>query len=254
MQLPASSIVSIVVCAFPALASFGVLALLGLRREAKLWLVPGWLAAAVLAPVLSTFFAVRMVSRAFQAMAMSGGGIGAVSAGMWEATQPIVFCLYLACALAAATFAMSIRALLNQDEEKSTGSHRAASIVSLTLLLLAAIALISTLGLFQNVTNIILNVIDPHAPQIEGIATVSSLISSRLLLTAGCAIGMTFLLLAGIVVIAILEPKDPPSALLSKLFVFLTLLVLLGAVGAAITFHSSAKRLYDTAITGQLSR
>lgn len=238
----AAAIVSMV----PALVAFGVLALLARGRKSSLWLVPGWLAASALAPVLCTFFAVRQVILAFQAMAMSGGGIAAVSAGLFEAYRPLVLTLYLACALTAVTFAIAIRGVIDDDEEEGTGS-----VVLVAVLLLVAVAMLLPLGMLQNATGIIMNVLDPNAPQTGGIASTSRTIASRLMFASGAAIAMTLVLLAAVVVTAVVDPKQPPHAGLAKVFAFAALVMFLATVGTTLMFRASAQRFYDSAIGGQ---
>ncbi len=253
MRLSPGIVGIIIVSVVPAVVAFAVLAFLARMRRGQLWFVPGGLAAAALAPVFSTFFAIRMVIGAFQGMATRGGGIGAVSAGMWEATQPILFSLYLSSALTAVTFVMAIRSVVDRDDDEVAGADRKGSIVSMSLLLLAAVGAIATVALFQSVTAIIISVIDPKATPTFGIAETSSLIASRLLLTSGTSLFMTLALLAGIGVVAGVQPERPPSAALAKLFVFVALVAVLASAGSALVVHASAKRLYNAALTGRLS-
>lgn len=254
MRLTPGIIATIIVSLLPAVVSFVVLTFLARMRRAQLWFVPGWLAAAALAPVFSTFFAIRMVIAAFRGMAERGGGIGAVSAGMWEATQPILFSLYVSSALAVVTFLIAIRSLVNADEEEAGQSDRKGSIVSLSLLLIAAVGAVATIGLFQNVAAIVIRVIDPKAPPLPGgIADVSSMIASRILATTGTSVVTTLALLAGIGVVVGVQPERPPSAALARFFVFVALIAILASAGSVLVMHSSAKRFYNGAVTGQLS-
>ena len=54
-------------------------------ERSKLWLVPAWLAAAAAVQALATFRSVYLVMRCLEKMAFGGGGVAAVSAGLWEA-------------------------------------------------------------------------------------------------------------------------------------------------------------------------
>src|SRR5882672_12485081 len=130
-QLPASVIVYIISSILPAIIAFVILIVVSRGRATHLWLVPGWLAAAAIAPLLATFFGVRLLISTFSAMATSGGGIGAVSAGMWEAMQPSLFAGYVACALALFTVIIAIRSVINA--ETPTTASATAAIVSVAI-------------------------------------------------------------------------------------------------------------------------
>ncbi len=254
MRLTPGLIAMIAFSAAPAIISFVVLAFLARMRRAQLWYIPGWLAAAALGPAFSTFFAIRLVISAFQGLAETGGGIGAVSAGMWEATQPILFSLYVSSVLTVLAFIIGIRALVSTDEEEAAQSDHKGTFVSLSLLVIAAVGAVATLGLFQNVTSIVIRVIDPKAPPLPGgIADVSTMIAARILATSGTSVVTTLVLLAGIGVLVGVQPGRPPSAALARFFVFAALVAILASAGSALVMHSSAKRFYNAALTGQLS-
>src|SRR2546423_6536850 len=78
-QLPASVILFIVSSILPAIIAFVILMVVARGRATHLWLVPGGLAAAAIAPVLATFLGIPLLISTFQAMATNGGGIGARS-------------------------------------------------------------------------------------------------------------------------------------------------------------------------------
>ena len=135
--LPTTVVIYIVSAVLPAILAFGILVAVARGRATHLWLVPGWLAAAAIAPSLAVFFGVRLVISTFSALATSGGGVGAVSAGMWEAMQPSLFAGYLACALALITVIIAVRAVINA-ETPETGSM-ASTIIAVSVLLLATL-------------------------------------------------------------------------------------------------------------------
>jgi hypothetical protein len=251
--LPASVIVYIVSSILPAIVAFGILVVVARGRTTHLWLVPGWLAAAAIAPVLATFFGVRLLISTFSAMASSGGGIGAVSAGMWEAMQPSLFASYVACALALITVIIAIRAVINA--EAPTTSSATPTIVAVVIVILAALTVAVTSHLFQHLIRIITDIIDPHGPPMAGgVASTSQMLANQLTRAAFVAVGSALLLISGVVVTAVMDPEPQPSSGFGIFLTFATVLGLIGLVVNVVTIAAWCSRLQQTAITGQVQR
>ena len=252
-QLPASVIVYIISSILPAIVAFGILIIVSRIRATHLWLVPGWLSAAAIAPALATFFGVRMLISTFQAMATSGGGIGAVSAGMWEAMQPSLFAGYVACALALFTVIIAIRSVINAETPTITSATP--TIISIVILILAVLSVAVTSHLFQHLVSFIIDVIDPHGPPMgAGIASVSQKLANELTRAAFVAVGSVLLLIAAVVLTAVMDPKAQPSQSLGIFLTFVTILGVIGLVVNVISIAAWCTRLQNTALTGQVQR
>jgi hypothetical protein len=254
MQITGQIIVYIVLSCVPALVAFGVLAAVSRIRTSHLWLVPGWLACAALAPLLATFFAIRTVIAAFSALATSGGGIGSVSAGIWEALQPSLFAGYVAGALVLITVIIALRGVINAESSDSAPTPKAPAIVAVFVLLFTIFAVAFATQLLNNLNSTIIDVIDPRTSGNYAVATTSSLIASRLTLTAGVSVGSVVILIIGIIVLAVVDPKTEPGKRLSLFFVFASVLSLVGLGAHLISLLSWASRLYQSALTGQIVR
>lgn len=256
MSLSGQTIAYIAISFISSIAAFATLLALARTRRFPLSFVPGWLAAAALAPVIATFFAVRLLVTAFRSMAINGGGIAAVSAGMWEATQPLIATSYLACVLAIVTSIIAIRAAGNQSPQEEVLSRPGRSLLSVATLLLAASAIVGTRILLPNVSTFILNVIIPGSPDIPspGVGEVSRLISSRLALTAGMAVGMILALLVCILLTAIISTRYLPRGAFARVFAVVAVLIALLAAANGLAFRSEAARLQKTVMTGQFTR
>jgi len=250
-----SGIIVYIVASFvPSLTAFAVLFAIARTHGSRLWFAPGLLAAAGLAPAISLFFAVRLLIATFQAMAMSGGGIAAVSAGMWEATELLIAASSLAIILAIVTSIVAIRSVIHLDEQKSQTSS-ARTVMSLAVLLLALGAIVIPSMLFRKVTSHIFEVTTPHTSESQtlGVGEVSRLISSRLTLTAGIAIGVTFVLLAAIAATAATKPAHPPQAHVARFIALAAIIAVLGATATTFGLRTLAARLYQTAMTGKFA-
>jgi hypothetical protein len=252
-QLPASVIVYIVSSILPAIIAFVILIAVSRGRATNLWLVPGWLAAAAIAPVLATFFGVRLLISTFSAMATSGGGIGAVSAGMWEAMQPSLFAGYVTAALALFTVIIAIRSVISAETPIS--SSAAATITSAVILIVTVLAVAVTSNLFQHLVSFITDVIDPHGPPMgEGIASVSQKLANELTRAAFVAVGCVLLLIGAVITTAVMDPKAQPSQSFGIFLTFVTVLCVIGLVVNVISISAWCTRLQNTAITGQVQR
>ncbi|HYS55284.1 MAG TPA: hypothetical protein VER58_16125 [Thermoanaerobaculia bacterium] len=250
--LPPSVIVYIVVSILPALAAFGLLALIARIRATHLWLVPGWLAAAAIGPVLAAFFGVRLIINTFSDLATRGGGIGAVSAGMWEAMQPSLFAGYVACALAVLTTIIAVRAVINAETPAT--SSTAPAITAMALLIAAALLVVFSAHLFDNLKTMIIDVIDPHGPPMGGVATTSQTLASRLTRAAFVSVGSVTFLVVCVIVSAVMDPKAPPSNGVGLLLTFASVLAVIGLVVNLISVTSWCSRLQETALTGRVVR
>jgi hypothetical protein len=248
-----SVVIYIVASILPAIVAFAILVVVARGRATHLWLIPGWLAAAAIAPVLATFFGVRLLISAFSAMATQGGGIGSVSAGMWEAMQPSLFAGYVACALALITVIIAIRAVINADASTTTSS--ASSTIAIVVVIFAAFSVAISSHLFQHLNAIIINVIDPNGPPMTGgVASTSQMLANQLTRAAFVSVGATLLLIAAVVITAVMDPKAQPSP---GFGIFLTFATVLGMIGLAVNVVLIAawcSRLQQTAITGQVQR
>ena len=251
--VPPQVITYIVVSVLPALIAFGLLIAISRIRTTHLWLVPGWLAAAALAPAVATFFAVRLLISAFSALATSGGGVGVVCAGMWEALQPALFAAYAACALTLITVVIAVRAVINADSE-SEGTSRTAAVIAIAVLLFVFAAVAVDTQLFRNVSGTIVDVIDPNGPKVLSIAQTSQWISSHLILTAAMGVATSIALIAAVVITAVMTPKSEPSKQLGLVFTFASVMALIGSVVLAISTQAWCERMSHAAMTGQIIR
>ncbi|HVR38113.1 MAG TPA: hypothetical protein VMU84_03395 [Thermoanaerobaculia bacterium] len=68
-MISARTAIYIVVSLFPAILAFAILTIIAKFRSSYGGLVPGWLAAAAIAPALSTFFGVRLIFEMFRGFA-----------------------------------------------------------------------------------------------------------------------------------------------------------------------------------------
>jgi hypothetical protein len=246
--------VSVVVPLLPSLAAFVALFFISRVRGSALGMVPGWLASAAIAPVLATFFSVRMIIEAFRGMAMGGGGIAAVSAGLWEATQPVLWATWVACGLAIATSILAIRALGDEHDDGPDDSSTR-SILQIVVIVVTFAAVVATTLLLHNISRLVMAVIDPQMPQRDtGIASVSQLIASRLAITAGTSVVMTLLLLAAVVVAAVSSHARPPRPAIATLLVVLSIVATIGFGTSALLHRSWSARLLETAKSGQFPR
>jgi len=251
--VPPQVITYIVVSVLPALIAFALLIAISRIRTTHLWLVPGWLAAAALAPAVATFLAVRLLISAFSALATSGGGVGVVCAGMWEALQPALFAAYAACALTLITVVIAVRAVINADSE-SEGTSRTAAIIAIAVLLFVFAAVAVDTQLFRNVSGTIVDVIDPNGPKVLSIAQTSQWISSHLILTAAMGVATSIALIAAVVITAVMTPKSEPSKQLGLMFTFASVMALIGSVVLAISTQAWCERMSHAAMTGQIIR
>src|SRR5438445_2411128 len=191
--LPATVIAYVVASILPALAAFGLLAIIARLRETNLWLIPGWLAAAAIGPTLAAFFGVRLIINTFADMATKGGGIGSVSAGMWEAMQPSLFAGYVACALAIVTAIIAVRGVINAETPAT--SSTAPAITAIALLIMAVLLVAFTAHIFDHLKTMIIDVIDPNGPKVAGgVAATSQKLANLLTHAAYASIAtVTFL-------------------------------------------------------------
>jgi hypothetical protein len=241
-------ITSIAISLVPALIASIVLGVIARDRKSAVPIVAGWIAAAALAPAIAGFFAVRHVIRTLSGMATSGGGIGAVSAGVWEATQPLLFASYLACLLMFVTMVIAFRAAADGEfsDDGDGGGAMYGGISFVALAGFAAIALI-----YLNVSGIIINVLDPHAPPMtEGIATISNMIAHRLMTVAVLSCATTLLLLVSILITAVRDRESLPSASAARGLVFASLLGFVLSIASVFAFRALTARLYTAALTG----
>ena len=251
MSLSGPAILYVVLSFVLAIASSVALVAVARARGSRLWLVPGWLAAAALAPVISTFFAVRLLIAAFQSMAFSGGGIASVSAAMWEATQPLIASSYLAAFLAICTLIVAVRAASDKTEEQRRPRFVPAVIATIAFLLTIG-AVIGMRLLFFSVTSFILDVIVPQGPEHRSPAAgeLSRVIASRLALTAEVAIAATLALIAAVMVMAVVSRRPSPSAGFSRILAAGALTVAVACVANGLAFQSEATRLHRIVMTG----
>jgi hypothetical protein len=223
----------------PALIAFVVLLIVARVRRSVLPVVPGMLAAAALAPVIGTFVAVRAIIAALQAMAMNGGGIAAVSAGLAEATAPLVWASACAAALALIALVVAIFA------GRSDAPRR--SLVPVLISLLAAAAIVIGAVQYRNTARMIVSVIDPSAaPPTGSIASVSQQVSSGLLTAAGSSALLALLLGACVVVSAVTDRRA------GRMLAFFALLVVLAAAMSFNLHRGWAARFHHTPHTGEV--
>ena len=250
--VPSSVIVYIVVSILPSLAAFGLLAIIARLRATNLWLVPGWLAAAAIAPALAAFFGVRLIISAFADMATKGGGIGSVSAGMWEAMQPSLFAGYVACALAVITAILAVRAVINA--EAPTSSSTGPAITAIALLIVAMLLVAFGAHLFDHLKTVIIDVIDPNGPKMAGVASTSQNIANLLTESAFVSVASVTFLVGCVIVFAVMDPQSPPSSGVGMFLTFASVLAVIGLVINLVSVMSWCSRLQETAVTGHIVR
>ena len=247
------ALASIVASILPAIASFLLLVVIARGRTARLWLMPAWLAAAALAPVLATFFGVRLVIAAFQSMARSGsGGLASISAGLWQAVQPAVAAAWVACVLALVTLVLALRAVGELEDDDAPRLSSRTSLIASAAPVLSIAAVATTALLFRGILHLVLNLLDPHAPQTGGIASTSALVTSRLVLTAATALVMALALIVAIVALLAANRDREPSPTFARALVFMTVLAVLGSVVNVAMFRGWSERLKTIAMTGQM--
>jgi hypothetical protein len=255
MHFTSKMVVVLVASIVPAVSAFVVLWAISRGRRTHVWIMPGWMAAAAIAPLIALFFGVRGVINAFRGMAMSGsGGAAAVCAGMWEATQPIVFASYAAVVLLLATLISSLRAVIDDDEDETVQSSGVANLASIAVCALIIGGVAWTMMLYRGITDLVVNVLDPNWKTELGIAQVSEVLSSRLMLTALISSAMTLVCLTAVVLHAFLQPKGDPWPMTGRLIAFASLIALGGLVFNAVSLHSWAGTLREIAMTGQIPR
>ena len=250
MPIPGRVLFFIVLALLPAIGGFIALAIVARSRGNALWTIPGWLAAAALAPVLAAHFAVRLLISAFQNLGHAGG-IGAASAGMLEATQPLIWTSFVACALAIVTSIIAFGTLAKAGE----GGNAAKGLTLSAVAIVAVFAGLAATGmLFNGTSRMVIDLIDPRMAQTVEMRGVAGQISSRLVMTSGIAVGMTLLLGAAIVVSALIRHARQPSR-------GVALVLALTSAAAAVAFAVSgllhkawAAKLYETAVSGQFPR
>ena len=256
MELSHASPAVVVYIAFsilPSVVAFLVLIAVSRGRTTQLWLVPGFLASAAIAPVLAAFGGVRMLISAFAAMATSGGGIGSVSAGMWEAMQPSLYAGYTAGVLALITVIIAISSVINA--ETPTASSASATIVSFLILVLAGAAVAFAAYRLQYLVSFVTDVIDPHGPPMgDGIASISRTLANLLTSTAFITVACALLLIGAVVTTAVMDPKAPPSQGFGIFLTFIAVLCVIGLIANVMYTSATCTRLQNTAITGQVQR
>lgn len=135
-----------------------------------------------------------------------------------------------------------------------TGAHRAAMITALVTIVFAFGATASTGALFLQTSKLIVDVADPRLAQQIAVADVSQRISSRLVLTACTATGMTLLLATAVIVSTLLGRVREPHPSFGRVMIVAALLAVIGC-GLSISVHRSwAARLHETALTGSFPR
>ena len=109
--------------------------------------------------------------------------------------------------------------------------------------------------LFQHLIRIITDIIDPHGPPMAGgVASTSQMLANQLTRAAFVAVGSALLLISGVVVTAVMDPKPQPSSGFGIFLTFATVLGLIGLVVNVVTIAAWCSRLQQTAITGQVQR
>lgn len=139
--------------------------------RSQLWLVPAWLAAAAAVQALSTFRSVVLVIRSLEKLAGFGGGVAAVSAGLWEALLPLVAGGYIGMALTLIALVVVIRNIgaASDPEEEWAGKHVALSCV---VALFSLAAIVTTTILFRRVRGLILLCVLTLGALIAGVASL----------------------------------------------------------------------------------
>ena len=252
MSFSGQVIVYFAVSSALALAAFFTLLVLARTHRSSL-LVPGFLAAAALAPVIATFFAVRLLAATFRSMAVSGGGIAAVSAGMWEATQLLSATSFLACMLAVTAVVIAVRGSGNQRTREPKQSPSGSVVTSSTTLLLATGAIASSKALLPNLNAFIFHVIVPSTSQAgsAGVGDVPRVIFSRFVMTEGVAVGIVLLLLALVVATAVRSFRYHPGVGFARFLAVAAMVAAIVAGTNGLDFQSQASRLRKTVLTGQ---
>ena len=87
-----------------------------------------------------------------------------------------------------------------------------------------------------------------------GVATTSQMIANHLTRAALVAAGSALLLIAGVVITAVIDPKAQPSHRLGLFLTFASVLGVIGLVVNLVFIASWCSRLRQMAITGQVMR
>lgn len=222
------------------------------RWNSYWWVSIAFVVASCAALALGAFLSVRILRSVFDDMAITGGGIGTVWFGIWQATQPALAAAWLGIL---ATLLASVFALPRASREMALlagGRHPRAAIFAS----LAAIALavgVTPALLFRRAVDFVLWIITPRAhPGGVNAGSVSQDIATRLLVTATVSAGCFLILLALVVITAFLARRSNPSRALFIVTVF-ALVANLGLHAALVTnLHSFAQSYRTAALMGQM--
>ncbi len=239
-----------------AVALVWVAILLFLRRKRQIspaWFVPAMCAASLIAPAAAILLSTRHVIRSFQSMAMMGGGIGAASAGLWEASHPLLFALSGALLIVVIA---AIAALMPVTEPQAREVQAGGGVLPLIVLPLLSIALAFVpLALFHGTNRLMFDVLSPsYGPSgPAALAQLSENVSRRLVLTSVMSVLIAAILM-GIVIVAILAGRRPRPTEVRKL-AFLPLMILAAfLILQVVQLRSKMSVFKQTAITGQFPR
>ena len=205
----------------------------------------------VVGTMLAIFMGVLSLISEFRAMAMRGGGLVMVAAGMWEGTQPVRFALYAGVVAGLIGVVWVLRQETSDRAETSSGR---AVVLMVLFVVVCAVALTSFL-LFNGVMETILLVMDPgeHYREIAP-ATMSQRISQALIRTAFTSVtGFVFTLAAIPIGLAIGRPVFL-TPLRQKITLFLLALLTISILTAAFMTTSWSTRLKQIALTGSIPR
>ena len=197
-----------------------------------------WRALAALAAVLpaaGAALAVRGVMNVFQGMALTGsGGVGAVSAGLYEANRPLIVA-----AVAAAILAGWLTVAVLRNPRSFPG---------LPLSFAPVLACVPALLLWM-VESFTLAVIDPHATgSAASIGEESQRLSTLVIASFGSAVAVV-LIVSAIFAVSLARPRSrdsslPPAAVWAAMTVLL--------LGLAVAFYMRSSYLHQVGMTGQL--
>jgi hypothetical protein len=211
------------------------------------WIAHALIAGSYAVTALASFLALRMFTRGFAVVWVEGGGIGAVSYGIWQATRLPFVASWIAviATLLAGIFLFVPIAGRDVDRERL---GRPATFAAVTALALAAGA--APILLFRRAIDFVLAAILPAtAPQVNAAARYQLIMDHLLtaaVVSAGCFVVLTAL------VITIVRSRH---ALASRRLAVVTVLALVLSLTIATTFvttlHSSSTHYRDVALHGR---
>lgn len=214
------------------------------RRQSYWWTSVALIAIGYAAMALSSFLAVRMLIATFDDMAVSGGGIRAVSTGIWQATQ-----LPLAAAWAAIVIsALAAGVALPRLAAHAPAAERRRQVLFGALAVLAVAGGLVPVVLFRRTIAVIMREITPGTSSASGVQIIASQLTTTAILSALC-FGVVAVLLIATLRVARRSDLSPHASLATAMALVLSLGV---SAALVVNLSSSSTRFRDIALNGRL--